>query len=129
MDKESLVKEFNDNFRTLIESLATLCPNSFIANHLDTIKDFCNESNEFVIRKFVLHVLEHKPKIDAGDEDFFLKKDYSNETGSDQTLNHVLEFKSVWGQLSQQDKEMIKLYMQVLCSQTEKYFLMIDEST
>lgn len=128
MNRTQLVKDFNDNFRTLVEALSTICPSSSISTHLETIKDLCEGSNEFIIRKFVLNVLEHKQKIDEGDDDFFLNKDYKSETGNDDgAISKVLEFKSIWNNLSEDEQNMVKIYMKELCSQTAQYFCMIDQ--
>lgn len=102
-----------------------------------------------VITQFIIHILPYKNEIDKGNEEFFLK-DLVGDSGekkigeyvdndtikntnifsgnnindfySDISGIEIFKFKEIWEYLSQNNKECIKEYMQLLCYYADEYF-------
>ena len=79
------------------------------------------------IEIFCIKVLQYKDKIDAGDESFFLEKDFKDDLKGDENivLKHILSFKSIWRELSKANKEVVIQSMQILCELAQEYFDMV----
>lgn len=118
------VDDFNNTAIDLCNNVALVCPTSIIGRN---ITDICKilrgktNKNKF-IDMFVLHVLEDKDEIMNGNEDYFLKKSYEKEVGSEHTSS-IFEFKDIWGKLDRNSKNIIIQYMQVLCLLADGYFM------
>jgi hypothetical protein len=122
-----IVSEFNTVFFDFIKNIAQICPSSIIGRNMTEIeKAFRNmpKKNSF-IDAFVAKVLPYKSQIDRGDEEFFLKKDYSNDLENASWGSKVFEFKNIWTKLKQENKEIVIQYMQGLCLLAQEYFMAI----
>lgn len=116
------VTEFNNMLIDLASQLAVLCPSSIIANNIDVLTHIVKKKPKVVIDAFVLYVLKYKQRIDAGDEDFFLNNSFDSEisdvekrTNENDLVKKAFEFKAIWKQLSQQNRDIVKQYMQYMC--------------
>ncbi|AYV82175.1 MAG: hypothetical protein Homavirus13_4 [Homavirus sp.] len=121
-----IVVEFNSVFLDFIRNIAVVCPNSIVGrNMIDIEKSFKNmpKKNSF-IDAFVAKVLPYKSQIDEGNEDFFIKKDYSSDLdGNESWGSKVFEFKNIWSQFKKENKTIVIQYMQALCELAQEYFL------
>ena len=123
-----IITEFNSVLLDMIKNIASVCPNSIVGRNIGDIEKTLKtaSSKQKIIETFITKVLPYKSKIDNGDEDFFLKKDYSNDfDGNDTWGSKVFEFKNIWTQLNNNNKNIIIQYMQVLCELSQEYFLAI----
>jgi len=119
-----LVKDFNKTSIELATQLSKIVPKSIIAKNLSNLKFVISTQKKKLIETFILHVLIHKSKIDEGDENFFLNNNYDDLTAADEeNEQRVFEFKDIWGELSNENKQLVIQYMQCLCNLSQKYFL------
>ena len=129
---KELIQDFNSIFSDFILKLGAIVPNTIIGQNAKTIKSTINnmkpENKAKFIDIFVAKILQYKDKIDAGDESFFLNRDYSGDMDGDNTiLNHVLNFKKLWTKLTDTNKQMVIMHMQILCDIAAIYFELRDK--
>lgn len=122
MEKMSVVADFNNMVIDLASQLSMLCPTSIIANNLDILNQLIKKNNRVIIDIFVMYVLRYKPRIDAGDDEFFLNNSFDNELNEvgreiddNDMIKKAFEFKTIWKQLKTENREVVKQYMQFLC--------------
>lgn len=122
MEKMSTIIDFNNMVIELASQLAILCPTSIIANNLDILNQLIRKNNKAIIDIFVMYVLQYKPRIDAGDDEFFLNNSFENELNEvgraindNDMIKKAFEFKTIWKQLKYENREVVKQYMQFLC--------------
>lgn len=123
-----IITDFNSTLLSLANNIATVCPTSIIGTNIRDIEREIKKKENF--RKFIdlfcIKVLVYKDKIDSGDEDFFMSKDYGSDLrGHGDALDHVLTLKSVWSELTQENKEIVKMNMQILCELCLQYYISI----
>lgn len=124
-----LKKNFNNYSLTLSVILADVNPCSSFGIYKSVIERLVNINSSKMIDTFILSALKYEDKIMEGDDDFFLKKDYGNELGEDKNnIIKVFEFKSIWDTLCDQNKDIIKLYMQLLCKIARKYYDLVYDA-
>lgn len=121
-DMSTIINDFNNIVIDLASQIATLCPTSIIANNIDIINQLIRKNNKSIIDIFVLYILKYKPQIDAGDDAFFLGTSFDKEISSvgknindNDIIKKAFEFKNIWKQLSANNREIVKQYMQILC--------------
>ena len=117
------VDKFNEYFLNLIIGIGKACNKPLIVNNIDLLKNDLNKNKKRIINYFVLYVLKYKTKIDNRDEDFFLNNTYKNDTNNDDVLNKILEFKSIWKDLDDQNKQTVMTYMILLCNLAQEHFM------
>ena len=121
-----VVNDFNEMLLSLANNLAEVCPNSIIGTNINDINKMIKNKTNFYkfIDLFTIKVLPYKVQIDAGDEGYFMKKDYESDLNdsSESTLNSVISLKSVWKTLKQDNKEIVIFNMQCLCALAQDYF-------
>ena len=124
---KELVKNFNRNLMELVTQLSAIVPESSVAKSIPQIKFAMNSVPSKIIQLFVLNVLEFKPQIDNGDENFFLNKDYSDIEDMDaDNTQRIFEFKDIWVKLTPENKQTVIQYMQCLAAHAEQYYLMMQ---
>lgn len=127
---DEIINDFNLVLNELVVNLADVCPNSIIGKNIKDIKNVLNSSEYKTkfISIFVERVLQYKPEIDKGKDSFFLGKSYDNDLkGYESYANNIFEFKNIWNELKQDNKNVVIQYMQILCDYAQQYFLLIDE--
>ena len=126
MNKDDIVTDFNSMLLDLAKNVADICPTSILgANIKDIEKQINKPSNRLkFIDLFCGKVLQYKDKIDSGDETFFLQKNYDDDLKDESALvGKVFEFKTIWIQLSDNNKNVVKQYMKILCALAQQYFM------
>lgn len=134
MDKETIqiINDFNDTLLSLAQNIAYVCPSSIIGTNIKDIEKQIKRPTNFkkFIDLFCIKVLQYKDKIDAGDEDFFMQKDYDGDVKEikeehHNVLDHIITLKSVWQQLKKENKKIVIANMQILCALSGDYYLKI----
>lgn len=124
---DQLIKDFNGSLGELLDFLKVKSPESIILKNVDVVKSAIDKNPEKPIEQFVIYVLKYKDQIDKGDEDFFLKKDYDDDMkgteNKSSSLADVLSFKTIWNKLKDDDKNFIKMSMQILAFCAQQYFV------
>ena len=121
---DQYIKDFNSSLGELLDFMKDKSPDSIILKNVDLVKSAVKKNPEKPIEQFVIYVLKYKDEIDKGDEDFFLKKDYSEDMkGASTSLSDVLSFKDIWKKLEDNDKSFVKTSMQILAFCAQQYFV------
>lgn len=121
---ETIIETFNGVISDFITQLADICPDSTIAANKSTILSIMKMKPSTIVDIFVLYVLKYKPQIDSGDESFFMNNTFDSELGGDQDkVNKMFEFKNIWNILTEENKEIVKQFMQCLCQLAQEHFL------
>lgn len=126
---EEIVTNFNTLALEFVTQISSICPTSFISNNIDIFTRIIRQEPHKVIDIFVEYVLKYKPRIDASDETFFINNTFSADVGQNSdAISKVFEFKTIWKQLSNANKEIVKQYMQYLCQLALNYtnYIMIN---
>jgi hypothetical protein len=79
------------------------------------------------ISYFLLHIYrndEYRTHILNGNDVFFMNYDVKN-VGKSNMINHIFEFKNIWGKLEDESKTYIKKAMKALVLIGQKYVLSI----
>lgn len=129
---DEIVNDFNNMLLSLIMNIATVCPNSIVgANVKDIEKHIKSPKNKVkFVDLFCVKVLQYKNEIDNGDENFFMTKDYKDDLKDSEgnLLNHVVSMKSIWKDLSKENKDIVISYMQMLCELSLQYYIIVSNS-
>ncbi|CAH6421751.1 Hypothetical protein KVN_LOCUS437 [uncultured virus] len=123
---DGIVNDFNNLLLTFVKNLSLVCPNSFIATNGKLIERSMlkTENRLKFIEVFIAKILQYKKEIQSGNEEFFLNKSYDDDLDGDKNLvNKVFEFKTIWEKLNNENKQIVKQYMSLLCELSETYFL------
>lgn len=116
----SNTKKFNLTINNLIDDLLLVFPDF---KNLKTFKEKINLLIKFnpklSLEYFKNTVYPFHEKIKMKDEDFFLKKSYDNditvlETDKEWALDEVLNIKILWKQITDENKETIWTYFNIL---------------
>lgn len=125
MAKTAIISEFNNMVIDLASQLATLCPTSIIANNMDVLAQLIRKNNKSIIDIFVIYILKYKPQIDSGDDAFFMNNSFDSELDSHNDgkdmIKKAFEFRTIWKQLKQENRDIVKQYMQILCQLSLEY--------
>jgi len=128
MNASNITVDFNNTIISFVQNISDVCPTCVIAIHRKDVERLIKKPEyEFkFIETFCIKVLQYKARIDADDESFFLQKSYDDDLDNNQTLiNHVFELKSIWLDLNDDNKLVVKQYMKILCALAEQYYLII----
>jgi hypothetical protein len=122
----AIITDFNGVLLSLALNVADVCPTSIIGVHITDIEKLLNKKENFkkFIDLFCTRVLIYKSRIDEGDEDYFLEKDFKSDLKDEESsaLTHVLSFKSIWKDLKHDNKQIVITSMQMLCELAQNYF-------
>lgn len=133
INPQSLITEFNSTLWDFVCNISSIFPDSYICQKKQYIKPIIDSSDSNINKKimeiFIYKVLPFKSKIDDGDESFFLNHSFEKETNGDKSIdNKIFEFKQLWTQLNDINKQCVIEYMKTLCAISEEYFCLIVES-
>ncbi len=118
------VRDFNEILLNLAINISSICPTSVIGANIKEIEKAIKNKNNFnkFIDLFTIKVLQYKPEIDAGDETFFLSKDYTGDIDGNSSLDIVSSLKTVWTQLKKTNKDIVMMNMRILCELSQQHF-------
>lgn len=139
-DKVSLVrvisklKEESDNsvneFRTLVlslaDQLAVIAENVTIKQHKSYIMELITKHTKFIMDGFIIKAYDktkgaYRKQILLKNEQFFLNNSFKDVGGTSEQdfVDKLFEFKSFWGNLKDENKEILKFYLITLCCFTD----------
>lgn len=124
--KQKLISNFNTVVSNLAEDIAMINPGSMIANNKKVIHNIVTSNPVKLLDLFIIYVLPDKHYIDAGDEQYFLGKTYSDLTTDSDSIKLVFEFHKFWHALTPGNKHAIIQCMRVLCKIATSYFALIE---
>jgi len=123
-DKKMVVKTFNTHLKEFIDDVISIFPKEV---DLLTSRTFINGvmkvKPRIIIQYWYQNVyLMYKNKIDVGDFDFFLKKDYNDDVGDNDVLNAIEKMRVKIATLSQDSRDKAVLYAKNLSKLSVLYF-------
>ena len=126
---DEIINDFNNMLLSLILNIATVCPNSIVGTNIKDIEKHVRSPKNKIkfLDLFCVKVLQYKNEIDNGDEKFFMTKDYNDDLKDSEgnLLNHVVSMKSIWKDLSKENKDIVISYMQMLCELSLQYYMIV----
>lgn len=131
-NKEIILDNFIKHFKKFINALKSLNMIPFINNNYDLIMMGIDLNEQQIIHIFMNEILQYETQINNKDEQFFLNFDFNgkyknlnkemNEVSkNDVQFDQILQFKNIWLNLSQNNKDVIMNYMILLCKLTKAY--------
>lgn len=121
----SNIKKFNLTIDNLVNDIILVFPNY---KYLQVFKEKFNLLITYNVRKpiefFKDGVYSFKEQILSKNEEFFINKDYKDDVqqlqyDSKWSLDQVLNLKELWGELNDENKEVIWTYFSVLIKLVE----------
>lgn len=126
---EILKKNFNNYSVILSVFLVNIAPNSSFRIYKPYIEHLASENSNKIIDTFILSVLKYENEIMNENESFFIGNSFDNDLDyDDEKRLKVFEFKSIWTSLSDENKDVIKSYMKLLCRIARKYFNLVYDN-
>jgi len=123
-DINELAKNFNSVVTDFTEQLVKLNPSSIVINNVNKAKMAMKVSKIKLLDQFVLHVLEHKEYFDNKDDYIFLNISFPN---SKIITAMIKDVRSLWNTISDDNKDRIFEYFQVLCYYSREYVLLLTD--
>lgn len=129
-DKSVYLKAFSNQLKEFIQDVKVVFPDNHElqvnANTLNTIRSANSKLVLTIWHKYV--TLRYKEKIDSGDTDYFIEKDYSSDIDSDDAKTNGLYIKFINSirksirDLDEVNKEKAMKYIKNLTTLTSLYF-------
>ncbi len=127
---EEIINDFNNTLLNCAQNLAIVCPNTLISDNIKDIEKIIKRKQNFTkfIDMFCMKVLKYKSQIDNMDEKFFMEKDYGsdvNDIGQSDPgdiVSKIFTLKDIWGKLSNDNRQIVMINMQILCALAQEYF-------
>lgn len=126
---ERYLKAFCKNFMDLLEDLIRIFPEQVDFRMFQMgLRMISEREPQFIMSQFIDNVMQYREKIVSKDESFFLddrsnsiESQVQNKAGAGM-VEKVLNLKSLWkDKLSEENKDIIWKYMQVLVLLAEKW--------
>lgn len=125
-----LIKNFNNYSGVLATFISNISPSQSIPFKMykSEMDKLIREGSNIMIDTFVLNALKYEEQIMNGDDNFFLGNNYDDITKKDNNMiMQVFEFKKIWKIINDDNKNLIKQYMQLLCQISRTYFNLVVE--
>jgi len=113
----TLIESFNANSVILVNFMSKFVSTLTFKIYKTEFDRLVRINSDFIIDTFTLNVLKYKEHIMSDNDDFFLGY---NDFDSNDAMK-VFEFKSIWYNLNEQNKDTIKAYMKLLCEIASVY--------
>ncbi|VVU94327.1 hypothetical protein CPAV1605_49 [seawater metagenome] len=126
MSISSTVNKFNDYIEEMLTQLNNCVNDEDIKLYKGMFTKLRRINSSKAIEQFIIHVLPYKDKIVANDESFFLNHDEASLLNDDneESIMKALKFKELWSSISNNSKENLFKFFQVLIYYAEEYFKM-----
>lgn len=114
---DNSIDELREIILPLIDELVRLSGDHMLIMHKQNIIDFVNKHPKKIVDTLILRCYEDndgmlRAKIVRGDESFFLENNFEDMTDGDvQIMSIIFKFKNFWGNLNQENKEILKSYL------------------
>jgi hypothetical protein len=123
---ESIVIDFNNTLHELMDQLFAATHDSEIEINKELIKKAISANKILLIQQYCIHILQFSDLIYKRDEkviDSLNVNDINSKEGGDnETLDKILKLKNIWGYLTDDNKECVYDYLEVLTDKATDYF-------
>ena len=126
-DKTTLMRGFNKHFFEFIDDILNIFPkNNNLLRAKNTFETFKQVNPSSIIKAWQMFVyIPYQPYIDAGDVDFFVKKDYKNDlvhfANSKEIANTIDALRDPIQNMGAENKAHTMKYIQNLCKLSDMY--------
>ena len=115
MSEKSYLKIFITQLNSFIDDLILLWPNDSEFRVFKNGIGLLNKTNpRKIVQLFKEYVNKYENKILERDETFFLENNYNEIEKTENILNSMDKLKTYWGNLSDQNKEKVWKYFEIL---------------
>lgn len=123
-----LVKNFNSYCVTLTAFVASITSNDNVKMYSSEVTKLERKQSNVIIDTFVLNGLKYEEQILEGNDSFFLGESFKEITNEDNNMiMQLFEFKNIWKQLNDQNRDQIKKYLKILCQIARIYLNLVIE--
>ena len=124
MKLSEIVNKFNDYIEEMLGQLSSCVDDEDVRIYKGMFKKLRIVNSTKGIEQFIIYALPHKDKIVSQDESFFLNHDEASliNDSREESIMQTLKFKELWGTLSDNSKENLFKFFQVLIYYAEEYF-------
>ena len=115
---------FNNQFIEFIDDVK-LCfkDNSDVMIAYSILKKMRNANPKIIINLWNKKVFKYKKQIEDGDLNFFIEHNYSNDINNIEIINRINKIRNNVRELSDENKDKIKLYLKNLSKLADLYFI------
>lgn len=130
MSQSIILKAFNNHFDEFISDIQTVFPdNKDILTAKNSISLLRKSNPKTLIALWNQHIVtKYAEKIEHGDIDFFIHKDYSDDIPSGSSSKSIMDaidkFRQPIAEMNSEDQQKSMKYIQNLTGLTQKYFSM-----
>jgi hypothetical protein len=127
MDKSTALRAFNTHFDEFVNDIINVFPENTDLKSAKNIVNITRKANvTIVIKIWYMYVYSpYKERIDGGDLDFFINKDYKEDldgvSNANDILNSIDSLRSPIKEMSDVNKAHSLEYVQNLCKLSEMY--------
>lgn len=130
---QELISDFNIIFKDMANYISVICPTSIIGRNIKDINgafDRLSPANKSkFINGFVIKVLKYKEYIDAENEKYFFQEIEKDEIKNNKEFKNndinLYELKTLWCDMSQENKDTIFQCLKSLCAICAEYILLV----
>jgi hypothetical protein len=119
--KSSYLSAFNNHFSEFVDDILTIFPDNRDVLNAKSSLTLLRKANPLIVIKFWRHyiVANYRAQLEAGDCDFFLKKDYrldveNHSTGADTIVDAIERFRTPLASLPADELQKCVKYIQNL---------------
>ena len=127
MDKSTTLRAFNTHFDEFMNDIINVFPENTDIKSAKNMVNMTRKANVTIIVKiwYTYVYSPYKPRIDNGDLEFFINKDYSEDldgvSNASDILNSIDSLRAPIKQMSEVNKKHSLEYVQNLCKLSEMY--------
>jgi len=127
MDKSTALRAFNTHFDEFMNDIINVFPENMDIKSAKNMVIMTRKANVTIIVKiwYTYVYSPYKPRIDNGDLEFFINKDYSEDldgvSNASDILNSIDSLRAPIKQMSEVNKKHSLEYVQNLCKLSEMY--------
>lgn len=130
MDKKHIVKAFNEHIIDLYDDLKIIFPkNNDVRAGKTMVETFSKFNHKKLISSWYTYITQkYGEKIDAGDDDFFLKHTFDEEcavysgASKQENMQWMEDLKKLWRQMNSENRNKTIKYFQNLTTMSRLYY-------
>lgn len=123
---QSIVIEFNEKLQELIDQLYAVTHDGELEINKELIRKAIGANKTLLIQQYCIHILQFKDSIYNRDEKVIENLNVNDinkkEGGDDETLSKILKLKNIWDYLSEDNKDCVFDYLEILTDKAVDYF-------
>ena len=123
---QSIVIDFNNTLQELMDQLYVATHDNELEINKELIRKAITANKTLLIQQYCIHILQFKDLIYNRDEKVIDRLNVNDinrkEGGDEETLDKILKLKTMWSYLSEDNKECVFDYLEILTDKATNYF-------